>query len=168
MPNKQPDVRIHKQKRRSMVMKITPVGPVVFIPEFLREDSPLVRKFIADALEKLNAQARLLPEDEQTSADELRLMVFAWAAKMGLEPKRVQIRDMYRKWGSCSSAGNITLNRALLRVDRPLAEYVVVHELVHMRVFNHGKEFKQMMSQYLPDWREREAILDKVLGGKPD
>lgn len=162
-----PEVRIHKQKRRTIVMKLTPVGVVVFIPEHLREDSPLVTKFIQKGLAKLGSRANI-PTQQQTTPDELRAMVQRWAAVMNLPPKRVQIRDMYRKWGSCSSAGNITLNTALLNVPPELAEYVVVHELVHLKVFNHGKEFKALMSQYLPDWEAREAALHRILDGSPD
>ncbi|NDJ61147.1 MAG: M48 family metallopeptidase [Chloroflexi bacterium] len=98
-----------------------------------------------------------------TSPAEVRRLVMAWAARIGVNPGRVQLRDMYRKWGSCSSKGNITLNTALCRVPRPLAEYVIVHELAHLRVFNHGKDFKALLSAHLPDWREREQALDALL-----
>ncbi|MEO8393656.1 MAG: M48 family metallopeptidase, partial [Chloroflexota bacterium] len=72
-------------------------------------------------------------------------------------------RDMYQKWGSCSSRGNITLNTALCHLPPDLAEYVVLHELVHLRVFNHSKEFKALMLIYMPDFVERESRLDAVL-----
>jgi hypothetical protein len=156
------NIRIHRQRRRSMVMKRTPVGLVVFIPKWLKPDSPQVRQFIAEGIAKLGLPA---PASEQTSADELRAMVAAWAERVGVQPGRVQIRDMYQKWGSCSSKGNITLNTALCRVPRPLAEYVVLHELVHLRVFNHGKEFKAMMAAHMPDWVERDKALDAIMRG---
>jgi predicted metal-dependent hydrolase len=105
------------------------------------------------------------PTSEQTSAKELRQMVRVWAKQLGVQPGRVQIRDMYQKWGSCSSRGSITLNTALCRVPRPLAEYVVLHELAHLRVFNHGKEFKALMTAHMPDWQERDKALDEMLRG---
>ncbi len=156
------DIRIHRQNRRSLVMKRTPVGLVVFIPRWLKPDSRQVRLFIEEGIRKLGTPA---PAVEQTSADELRALLAAWAARLGVQPGRVQVRDMYRKWGSCSSKGNITLNTALCSVPRPLAEYVVLHELVHLRAFNHGKEFKALMSAHMPDWRERERALDTYLNG---
>jgi predicted metal-dependent hydrolase len=67
---------------------------------------------------------------------------------------------MQRKWGSCSSRDNITLNSSLTWLPPDLAEYVILHELVHLRVFNHGKEFKALMSQHMPDWKTREKALD--------
>ncbi len=154
------NIRIHRQKRRSMVMKRTPVGLVVFIPRWLKPESPQVRKFIAEGIAKLGIPATTT---EQTSPDELRALLKAWAERIGVQPGRVQVRDMYQKWGSCSSKGSITLNSALCRVPRELAEYVVLHELVHLRVFNHGKEFKALMSTYMPDWTERDKALDDIM-----
>lgn len=145
-------------------MKFTPVGIAVFIPEQLKEDSPEVQQFITEGLKKLKLTDLPDPPQETiNSPDEIRAMVRAWAQQIGVEPKRIQLRDMYRKWGSCSSKGNITLNTALCYLPRPLAEYVVLHELVHLRVFNHGKAFKAMMSEHMPDWREREQTLDEYL-----
>lgn len=162
-----PEVRIHQQNRRSLVMKLTPVGVVVFIPKRMKPNSPMVQKFIADGLAKLGNRRGIETPVQRTGAD-LRTMVAQWAETMQVTPGRITVREMYRKWGSCSSRGNISFNSALLRVPAPLAEYVVVHELVHLRVFNHGKDFKAMMSHYLPDWREREKALEALLGGTAD
>lgn len=157
------NVRIHRQKRQSMVMKRTPVGLVVFIPRWLKPNSPQVRAFIDEGIRKLGTPP---PAVEQTSAGEIRRMVRAWAVRVGVEPGRVQLRDMYQKWGSCSSRGNITLNTALCSLPRPLAEYVVLHELVHLKVFNHGKEFKALMAAHMPDYAECEQALDAVMRWK--
>ncbi len=156
------NIRIHRQRRRSLVMKRTPVGLVVFIPRWLKPDSPQVRAFIEEGIRKLGLPP---PAVQQTTQAEIRAMVVAWAARLGMEPGRVQFREMYRKWGSCSSRGNITLNTALCSVPRPLAEYVVLHELVHLRVFNHGREFKALMTTHMPDWLERDLALDALLRG---
>jgi YgjP-like, metallopeptidase domain len=157
------NVRIHRQNRRSMVMKRTPVGLVVFIPRWLKPDSPRVRAFIDEGIRKLGVP---IPADEQTSADEIRALVAEWAARLDVQPGRVQLREMYRKWGSCSSRGTITLNTGLCRLPRDMAEYVVLHELAHLIAFNHGKAFKVLMSRHMPDWREREHRLDAYLNGE--
>ena len=154
------NIRIHRQKRRSLVMKLTPVGLVVFIPRWLKPNSPQVRQFIEEGVKKLGMP---IPTVEQTSIDEIRAMMTFWAERLGVQPGRVQFRDMYQKWGSCSSRGNITLNTALSHLPNDLAEYVVLHELVHLKVFNHGKEFKALMQAHMPDFAEREARLDEVL-----
>ncbi|HVU11730.1 MAG TPA: M48 family metallopeptidase [Phototrophicaceae bacterium] len=159
------EIRIHRQKRRSLVMKRTPVGLVVFIPNWLKPDSPQVRQFIEEGMKKLGVPA---PMVEQTSIDDLRALVALWAERLGVQPTRVQFRDMYQKWGSCSSKGNITLNTALCTIPRELAEYVVLHEVVHLRVLNHSKAFKALMSAHMPDWTAREDVLDNLLKRKSD
>ena len=75
------NIRIHRQNRRSLVMKRTPVGLVVFIPRWLKPDSPQVRAFIEEGIRKLGTPA---PTTEQTSATELRAMVKRWAKQMGV------------------------------------------------------------------------------------
>ena len=61
---------------------------------------------------------------------------------------------MTRKWGSCSTAGTITLATDLHGEDVGFQDFVIAHELLHIRVPNHGKLFKALMTTYVPDWRE--------------
>jgi len=61
---------------------------------------------------------------------------------------------MTRKWGSCSTAGVITLAADLAKKDRSFQDYVIVHELLHLKVPNHGKVFRALMSLHLPGWRQ--------------
>ena len=66
---------------------------------------------------------------------------------------------MTTKWASISTAGRLTINTDLLTLSKPLGEFVVVHELVHLLAPNHGRVFKSFMHAYLPDWEEREQQL---------
>jgi predicted metal-dependent hydrolase len=88
-------------------------------------------------------------------AESVRGEVRRWAAKIGVVPKRVQIQRMTRKWASCSTSGRIYLSRDLLRESKAFREIVIVHELLHLSVPNHGKLFKSLMNAYLPNWEER-------------
>lgn len=60
---------------------------------------------------------------------------------------------MRRKWGSCSSAGTVTFAIDLMTEDGPFQDYVMVHELLHLRYSTHGRMFKALMSAHVPDWR---------------
>ncbi|MGA9750628.1 MAG: M48 family metallopeptidase [Acidobacteriota bacterium] len=77
--------------------------------------------------------------------------VEAWAEKIGVQPKRVQIQRMTRKWASWSSSGRICFSADLLSAPRAFREVVIVHELIHCLVPNHGKLFKSLMKAYLPN-----------------
>lgn len=75
-----------------------------------------------------------------------------WASIIGAQPERVQIQRMTKKWASCSTSGQICFSADLLREDSAFQEVVIVHELLHLRVPNHGKLFKSLMHAYLPQW----------------
>ena len=60
---------------------------------------------------------------------------------------------MSRKWGSCSSGGVVTLSADLARESRSLQDAVIVHELLHLKVRNHGRVFKALMTAHVPRWR---------------
>jgi predicted metal-dependent hydrolase len=64
---------------------------------------------------------------------------------------------MTRKWGSCSAAGVITLAADLARQEGAFQDYVIVHELLHLKVPNHGKVFKTLMSLHVPGWRRQKT-----------
>ena len=82
-----------------------------------------------------------------------RQRVRDWAEKIGVRPERVQIQRMTQKWASCSPAGRISFNASLVREDLAFQEVVIVHELLHLRVRNHGRLFKSFMTAYLPQWQ---------------
>ena len=84
----------------------------------------------------------------------LKDQVNRWASKIGVRPLRVQIQHMTMKWASCSPSGRICLSKDLLSEDRAFQQVVIVHELLHLRVHNHGKLFKSLLSAYLPEWEK--------------
>lgn len=79
-----------------------------------------------------------------------RRLVAAWAKKIHAEPSRIRFQKMTKKWASCSTTGRITFNIALLSKPHQFQEAVVVHELVHLLVPNHGKLFKSMFLSFMP------------------
>jgi predicted metal-dependent hydrolase len=82
-----------------------------------------------------------------------------WAARLEVRIRAVTIRRMRRKWASCSTAGRLTFDESLLSKSRELQDYVIVHELLHVSVPNHGKLWKSLMRAHLGDYEIYEEEL---------
>lgn len=87
----------------------------------------------------------------------LKRRVMAWAVKLRVNPKLVRVQDMTRKWGSCSSSGTVTLATDLIDRDDCFQDYVIVHELLHLRFSTHGRMFKALLTAHVPGWRKYDA-----------
>ena len=85
--------------------------------------------------------------------EQLRRRVVRWAAKLKVEPRIIRIQPMTRKWGSCSTAGTISLAEDLAQQPQRFQDYVIAHELLHLRLPTHSKLFKALMTVHLPGWR---------------
>ncbi len=89
-------------------------------------------------------------------AQDLRRKVYLWALKLKVNPKDIRIQNLNGKWGTCSSDGIVTLATDLLDQDERFQDFVVVHELIHLKVQKHGKLFESIIASYIPDFREME------------
>ncbi|HPC59792.1 MAG TPA: M48 family metallopeptidase [Verrucomicrobiota bacterium] len=93
--------------------------------------------------------------------EEFKARVLEWADKLGVKARSLSVRPMRRKWASCSTAGNLNFNSELLGLDRELGDYVIVHELLHFSVPNHGKLWKSLMRAHLGDYERLSERLQK-------
>lgn len=91
--------------------------------------------------------------------EEFKARVIEWAGKLDVRVRALSVRPMRNKWASCSTAGNVNFNVELLELDREIADYVIVHELLHFSVPNHGKLWKSLMRAHLGNYERLEAQL---------
>ena len=115
--------------------------------------------------------------------DELRALIERWyrreaathlagridhyAPRLGVRPSRVSIRGQRSRWGSCSGKGTVSLNWRLMMVPGELVDYVVIHELCHLRHMNHSPRFWAMVSDAVPDFQQRRRRLNEHQGRLP-
>jgi predicted metal-dependent hydrolase len=85
------------------------------------------------------------------AAEWLTSRLETWSAKTALHPRAVRIRDQKTRWGSCSAQGRINLNWRLALAPVVVADYVIVHELCHLRELNHSPRFWQLVEKWVPD-----------------
>ena len=95
------------------------------------------------------AEPEWTPLADVVSKDILRAEAHAWAKRIAVQPREIRIRPMTRKWGSCSNAGRLTLSESLLAESAQTRREVIVHELLHMKVPNHGKLFQASLKAHL-------------------
>jgi len=87
--------------------------------------------------------------DPAITAQAFKAEVRAWAERIGVAPREIHLKPMKRKWASCSTRGRLTFDTALLEQAEQFRREVVVHELLHLKVPNHGKLFRAMLRAYL-------------------
>lgn len=82
---------------------------------------------------------------------------------IGVNPKTIRVFDLKYRWGSCSSKGNLNLHWKTILTPMPIVDYVVVHELVHLKEKNHTQRFWEILATIIPDYEKRKEWL-KVNG----
>ncbi len=97
--------------------------------------------------------------DRVQAGNTLRQRLQSVARTYGFSYNRVFIRNQRTRWGSCSAKNNISLNIKLTRLPDKLMEYVILHELVHTRVKNHGPKFYKLLDQYVSDRKAHDEML---------
>lgn len=134
----------------------------------------------ADASVKLKG-SRLVVTTPERDASVIQRAVDHWYRSRGTEyfAKRIAVlfssisndntslpefslRVMRRQWGSCSPAGRLLLNPALVRAPRSCIDYVIAHELCHLRYHHHGPDFYRLLTLMMPDWQSRKDFLELV------
>ena len=91
-----------------------------------------------------------------------------WNQLYGFRWRRVAIRNQRTCWGSCSSAKNLNFNYKIAFLPARLQDYLIVHELCHLREFNHSPAFWELVARALPHWPQLKRELDRhSFGGRP-
>jgi predicted metal-dependent hydrolase len=89
------------------------------------------------------------PLEDIVPVEVFKAEVRAWAKRIGVQPREIHVRPMKRKWASCSSNGRVTFDRDLLRQTAQFRAEVIIHELLHLKIPNHGRLFRTLLRLYL-------------------
>ena len=136
------------------------------IEKFINQKS----KWIYSSLEKLKEKniekeknkidyTKISNEDIVKLNSNIRKYIEKYSEKIGYQPNKVTIKDMKSAWGSCTSNKNISINIKLAMLDEKLLEYVVIHELCHLKYMNHSKNFWDLVEQNMSDYLVYRKIL---------
>lgn len=99
--------------------------------------------------------------------EEARTFIHARVAELnqhyGLRYNRITIKDQKSRWGSCSRQGNLNFNYKLLFLPSHIADYIIVHELCHLREMNHSRNFWGLVAQTVPDYHFKRKELREII-----
>ena len=90
-------------------------------------------------------------------------VVNQFKSKYHRSPAKISLKNMKSRWGSCSSKANISMNIKLIKSTESCIEYVMAHELCHLLQMNHSKNYYTLLTEFMPDWRERKKELDHFM-----
>jgi predicted metal-dependent hydrolase len=121
---------------------------------YLKDNNPLIIKAMLEGWFKYIAQNKLTVK--------FREILFKYK-EYGFAPSTFVVRTMKKRWGSCSSKGKIAVSYDLIRLDEIYAEYVIIHELCHLKHHDHSANYYKLLSEIYPEWKTVRKELQKYL-----
>jgi predicted metal-dependent hydrolase len=159
------EVRRSRRARRWTLSVPWGAPTLMTVPAWMDEEEisrivDLHREWIASERAKQRPRLRLDRHISETEArravrELVAMLIEEEAPEIGVAPKRVQIRDQRSRWGSCSTTGTLSFNWRLVLAPFAVLDYVVVHELCHLREPNHSRRFWRLVELRRPDYREQ-------------
>ena len=178
MQDKEISIRVIRSGRRSLAMEISPGAEVIVrapyyatgadIQNFVNKNRKWLDEHLARAMEERrrideSPYGRITREQIQQYADlalkTIPPRVSRYAQQMGVTYHRITIRCQRTRWGSCSTKKNLNFNCLLMLTPPEIQDYVIVHELAHLREMNHSSRFWAEVETVMPDYKERRAWL---------
>lgn len=151
------------QRDGTVVVRAPRRCPRAQIDAFVAEHEAWVQKAKARQAAYASAHPPLSPQQlaalRMRAEQDLPARVAHWSRVMGLTPAGITITAAKTRFGSCSGKGRVCFSLYLMQYPDAAVDYVVVHELAHLRVRNHGADFYALVESVLPDYRAREKLL---------
>lgn len=166
------DIVIIRAKRKTMSLSVNDdLQAVVRAPysvpekdirEFVKNNSSWLEKAVTrkqKQLERYDVSEKEKAELKALAQQVIPKRVEYYSALMELYPTGVKITSAEKRFGSCNGKNSLCFSYFLMKYPMEAVDYVVVHELAHIRHHNHSKDFYNLIKKYLPDYRERERLL---------
>ena len=157
------EIEIIRSNRKTIAIEVTREGRVLVRAPWFAPKKHLMQ-FVSDKsawIEKTLKKIKSIPhaeyDEQRLKADARKIVserVEYFAGIIGVEYGRITIRRQKTRWGSCSAKGNLNFNCMLATLPPELVDYVVVHELCHLKQMNHSPAFWNEVSKILPDYKQ--------------
>ncbi len=132
------------------------------IEKFVLDKKEWLEKAVLKQMNRNRTKKEYTEEDikrlRKKAKDVLPEKVEYYSKIMGVTPKSIKINSAKKRYGSCSGENNINFSLYLMDKDEKFIDYVVVHELAHIRHHNHSKDFYSFIASVMPDYKERKKL----------
>ena len=132
-------------------------APIKLKEEYIQEFINKKSKWIYENVKRYEQKPKIEKKIEQKDIERLKEIVekniFKYSKTLQVIPNKIKIKDIKYAWGSCSSKKNITINLKLALKDEKAIEYVVLHEMCHLKEMNHSKKFWNLVEENMPDYK---------------
>ncbi|MBR5521249.1 MAG: M48 family metallopeptidase [Oscillospiraceae bacterium] len=167
------EYRVKKSKRKKITLTVERDGTVlvkapygtsdVIIKDFVNRNRSWIKEQQQKHMEN-SQQGEPLTDEEIKYLKGMAELVMKtkteyFARRMGIKYKGIKITSAHKRWGSCKSDGSICYSYRCMLVPDECQDYIAVHELAHIKQFNHSKDFYAEIEKVLSDYKDREAIL---------
>ncbi|MCX7747613.1 MAG: M48 family metallopeptidase [Clostridia bacterium] len=145
----------------SHTLKVFQSNTASYTPIFLQENSIVITLPSDLSEEERTNRIKLELWDfyKNQTAQYIKKNIEFFSRKLGVKPAKVLIKGQKKRWGSCSSKGNININWKIIMAPPHIIDYLLVHELAHLKEMNHSKSFWKLVESVLPDFKERSKWL---------
>lgn len=166
------DYKVIKSNRKTIAIQVTIDGGIV-VRAPLKMNDEAIERFVIDKkawLEKAIVSQRNKAKTKKSYSQEdiaslrlkakeiIPLKVDYFSKIMGVEPKSIKITSAKSRYGSCSSQNTLNFSLYLMDKDERFIDYVVVHELAHIKHHNHSKQFYEFVEKFIPNYKEIEKL----------
>ena len=130
-----------------------------YINEFLEKKTKWIYEKLEEDRKKPKVQEEIKKEDIDRLEYIVRKSINKYIELLKEKPNKVRIKDLKYAWGSCSANRNITINKKLAQKDEEVIEYVVLHEMCHLKYMNHSEKFWDLVEINMPEYKKYRKIL---------
>lgn len=160
---------VRKTKRKTSVIIVSPCGVEIKTP--VTKDDAEIEKMILSKKDwivqkqaEYNNQYGTQLKITTRNVEYLKARTEKLAIRMGMRPSKVALKSMKTRWGSTSTSGIVTLNTAIINAPLTIIDYVIIHELCHLKIHDHSKKFWNMLYTYDRDFMNKKKWLE-INGG---
>lgn len=157
---------IKSKRRKTSEIRVDGKGVEIRTP-FTKKDSEIKQLvddkkqwIIKKKLEFSNKRANKTKKTKLLTEDYLQNRTKKLAAKIGVNPTKIVVKKLKGRWGSSTKNGVINLNIALTKAPPKVVDYIIIHELCHLKVREHSKKYWSLVSKFMPNYNHQKQWLD--------